>query len=536
MPTAEADDEAAERLLDDDNSNLRPALQRLHTAEDDGDGNEQQLDAAEHARVRKLLYTSHFLSTWNARLFEFGSFLFLASLFPDTLLPASIYALSRSAAAALLSPLLGSYIDKADRLKAVRVSIVSQRLAVTLSCLGLFLIAEFISLRSRQWFPVCLLLLSILACVEKLGSVLNTISVERDWVVIVAQGHGKRLGALNSQMRRIDLFCKLFGPLAIALLDGYSTKIAIIATGALTLLSVFIEYFTIARVYSVIPALREPKNLILSRIPSRDAVLARVKTYIAKSRSYIRNPAFLPSFSLALLHLTVLSFSGQMVTYLVALGLSSTMIGSLRAASAVSELSATYFAPKIMSRIGAIRAGIWFLNWEIACLIAACFVLWWRLSPEATAIGLVSTVVASRLGLWGYDLSAQLIVQEEVEEADRGTFSSQEFALQNIFEMFAFASTIVFSRPAQFKYPATISAAAVALAGVFYSIFVRARRGHLIHICRCLDRHEMRKKHHHWWQTVPETDPLDGNEDDGHGYSTPVAESGEAVSPSVREH
>jgi iron-regulated transporter 1 len=35
--------------------------------------------------------------------------------------------------------------------------------------------------------------LSFLACVEKLSSVLNTIAVERDWVVIVAEGHEKRL-------------------------------------------------------------------------------------------------------------------------------------------------------------------------------------------------------------------------------------------------------------------------------------------------------------------------------------------------------
>ncbi|KAM3415302.1 Solute carrier family 40 member [Cercospora zeina] len=454
-----------------------------------------------HPGVFAALYASHFLSAWNSRMFEFGSFLFLASLFPDTLLPASIYALSRSAAAAVLSPPLGSYVDRADRLTAVRVSIVAQRLSVACSCVGLFLVAEWAFLRSPPWFPVCLLLLSVLACVEKLASVLNAISVERDWVVIVAQGHAERLRALNSQMRRIDLFCKLFGPLAVALLDGYSTRIAIIATGALTLLSVVIEYSAIARVYRMIPALREPKHLHLARMPRHDAILARTK-------SYIEAPAFLPSFSLALLHLTVLSFSGQMVTYLVALRLSSTMIGSLRAVSAISELSATYFAPKIMSRIGAVRAGIWFLNWEIACLIAACSVLWWELSPAATATGLVSTVVASRLGLWGYDLSAQLIVQEEVEEADRGNFSSQEFALQNIFEMLAFASTIVFSRPAQFKYSATISAIAVALAGVFYAVFVRSRRGHLIHICRCLDRHEMRKKHHHWWQTIPEADPL----------------------------
>lgn len=74
-------------------------------------------------KTRRLLYTSHLLSTWNSRLFEFGAFLFLARAFPQTLLPASVYALSRAASAAVLSPCLGSYIDRADRLHAVRHSI-----------------------------------------------------------------------------------------------------------------------------------------------------------------------------------------------------------------------------------------------------------------------------------------------------------------------------------------------------------------------------------------------------------------------------
>lgn len=267
-------------------------------------------------------------------------------------------------------------------------------------------------------------------------------------------------------MRRIDLFCKLFGPLAVALLDGYSTKIAVIATGSLTTASVLLEYFTIARVYNVVPALREHGSPALKRQRSRENVITRVRDYVNKTRTYIRHPAFLPSFSLALLHLTVLSFSGQMITYLVALGLSSSMIGVLRAASAIFELSATWLGPKIMSHIGAVRAGIWFLNWEISCLAVACAVLWWDFGPYAAAAGLVSAVIASRLGLWGFDLSAQMIVQEvsfvasphiteayknqEVEEENRGTFSSQEFALQNIFEMLAFASTIVFSKPSEF--------------------------------------------------------------------------------------
>lgn len=77
----------------------------------------------EHGQVRRLLYISHFLSTWNSRVFEFGAFLFLAKIYPQTLLPASVYALARNAAAAIASPWLGPYIDRANRLHAVRVSI-----------------------------------------------------------------------------------------------------------------------------------------------------------------------------------------------------------------------------------------------------------------------------------------------------------------------------------------------------------------------------------------------------------------------------
>jgi iron-regulated transporter 1 len=82
-----------------------------------------QLSDAAHRQHCRRLYISHALSTWNSRLFEFGAFLFLANIYPSTLLPASVYALARAASAALLSPWLGSYIDRADRLKAVRLSI-----------------------------------------------------------------------------------------------------------------------------------------------------------------------------------------------------------------------------------------------------------------------------------------------------------------------------------------------------------------------------------------------------------------------------
>lgn len=69
------------------------------------------------------LYVSHTLSTWNSRMFEFGAFLFLASVFPGTLLYASVYALVRALSAVALSSWLGAQVDQSDRLVALRHSI-----------------------------------------------------------------------------------------------------------------------------------------------------------------------------------------------------------------------------------------------------------------------------------------------------------------------------------------------------------------------------------------------------------------------------
>lgn len=55
--------------------------------------------------------------------------------------------------------------------------------------------------------------------------------------------------ALNAQMRRIDLVCKLVGPFAISLIDGFSTEIAIWTNLAMSVVSIVIEYPAIAKVW-----------------------------------------------------------------------------------------------------------------------------------------------------------------------------------------------------------------------------------------------------------------------------------------------
>lgn len=71
----------------------------------------------------RRLYVSHFLSTWNSRIFEFGAVLYLSAIFPGTLMPMSLYALARGLSAIILAPAVGLYIDTGNRLQVVRTSI-----------------------------------------------------------------------------------------------------------------------------------------------------------------------------------------------------------------------------------------------------------------------------------------------------------------------------------------------------------------------------------------------------------------------------
>lgn len=456
-------------------------------------------------KLTNYLFISHFLSTWNSRLFEMGVILFIAAIYPQTLLPVSIYALARSGAAVIFSTSMGVFIDRCDRLLVVRISIIGQRLAVAVSC-GVFMMLytrTTLSIGVRNGlFAINILL----ACVEKLCSIMNLVSIERDWVVVITEDDPLQRRKVNARMRRIDLFCKLVGPLTISLVDGGSTIVAIWLTLGLSCFSVGIEYFTIVKLYDAIPMLQTrnrtnvpgiESNIAISTGSRRNSIwslLRRISAIGFNSGSlsfYIHHRAFLPSFSLALLYLTVLSLSGQMITYLLAAGYTSIHIGIARAVSTIFELSATWIAPRLQKSIGPVRGGIWSVNWEILYLTSG--LVWFTIHGQnqgyqniITASGLVAGVILSRVGLWSFDLCTQIIIQEDVEESHRGSFSTVEAAFQNLFELLSYATTIVFSKTDQFLYPSVISTAAVYIAGGLYTLYVRRRRGHLLHKPMCL--------------------------------------------------
>lgn len=190
------------------------------------------------------------------------------------------------------------------------------------------------------------------------------------------------------------------------------------------------------KVYDVVPDLHAPK--FLTPVDSSNSLSqSNEETCTSSSSSrifskvigqyfqglsfYFHHPAFLPSFTCALLYCTVLSFSGQMITYLSSAGFSSLHIGISRTFSVLFEMSATWIAPVLMTRIGPVRSGLWFISWQTFCLAGgvSLFVSYssfsgstYSFAPFIAAIGLTGGTILSRIGLWGFDLSTQIIVQE----------------------------------------------------------------------------------------------------------------------------
>ena len=183
--------------------------------------------------VLRNLYLSHLLSTWSNRVSEFSAVLFLAIIFPSTLLYASAYALCRNVAVVAAGAQIGAYLDGADRLVSVRRSIVWARAAAVASCaLLLLLLSSRSGLQNDEmvttWrFWALFVALIALASVEKVAATVNTIAVERDWIVVVAAAIDVDQARLNAAMRTIDLLCKLLAPVAISLAQAYDTKLAI---------------------------------------------------------------------------------------------------------------------------------------------------------------------------------------------------------------------------------------------------------------------------------------------------------------------
>ncbi|XP_059174595.1 solute carrier family 40 member 1-like isoform X2 [Physella acuta] len=211
------------------------------------------------------VYLSHFLSSWGDRMWAFGIGLFLINISPESLQLTAIYGLCIGLSILFFGALVGDIVDETPRLKAAQTALVLQNLFVVICAIVVYIFLVYTDsiLAYGAWTRYTIYSLIILLCVlSRLTSMARRIAVEKDWVVEMCGKDSDRLATMTASLRRIDLTTQVLAPIATGLIMTYAgVMFGALFIGAWNLVSVFIEYYFLWRVYNTVPALKKKKNL-----------------------------------------------------------------------------------------------------------------------------------------------------------------------------------------------------------------------------------------------------------------------------------
>ncbi|KAK4048612.1 hypothetical protein OIO90_005782 [Microbotryomycetes sp. JL221] len=328
------------------------------------------------------LAAQHFAGSWDTRLYEFLAYVLLIVLFPDDLVPASIFGFVTTGAAVCLSGSVGQLVDTSPRLQFVRRCIIIQKATIAISY-ALFLVL-FLNLKGDSSAKTWTIFATIVVCSSLLGlaTIGISVSIERDWVTTISQGSSAHLTFMNVWMRRIDLVCKLSAPLfASALAAGVSYPFAIAFLLGYSLVSCAFQFW-------------------------------------------------------------FLSFDGTMISWLKSHGYSDAFIAGMRGLNVVTGLAGTALMPLLEKRIGLVRAGTWSMVSEVCSLVPVVLSFFIDRAPEGqkavwwNQVMLFAGMALSRIGLWAFDLCQLKLLQVSLEQHPRrNALTALQFSLQNILDL-----------------------------------------------------------------------------------------------------
>ena len=432
---------------------------------------------------RRSLYVSYFFAAFGDRMWEFASLVFLMSLFPSSLLAASLLGLLETAAAIVCSPALGRYIDRTSRLRAVCWSIMGQNVAVSAGGVMLFYLlhgaaAGWLTERGR-WIGWAAL--SMAAMAARVASSLNKLSIHKSWLPVLAasshephchsrshepvQPSSALLSSLNGVMRGIDLSSSIVAPLLVGVLGSlWDEMVASLFVSGWSTLSLLLECYLVRRVWDKVPQLQHK--------PRSNAAMGQSTVgWWDAARQYWNHPLFSPSLAYCLLYISVLSFGGIMTSYLASdlVQLSDALLAVGRASAAVVGLMATLSTPHLIPRFGLVRSGSALIVLQCGCLssVVAAFALP-SLGRSLFLVLVFVGLCSSRYGLWGFDLVLTQQLQEGVAETVVGAVNGMQESLMNACFMLSFVLTLLFADPNEFVWPVWISFGSVVLAAIIY--------------------------------------------------------------------
>ncbi|XP_002741254.1 ferroportin-like [Saccoglossus kowalevskii] len=233
-----------------------------------------------------MIYCCQVLSSWGYRMWRFAIGLYLVEIAMDSLRLTAIYGLILCISSLMFSPLVGDWVDRTKRIRAIRIAIFLQNCCLVLCSLLLAMILVLEGNIKLIWNGVLFIMVEIMIIVlgdcANLAGEAERISIQKDWVVVVAGTNKSKLANLNAVLLRIDLVINIVAPIAIGSIMTYgSMLIGALVIAAWNLIAGCVEYYLMSTVYKAVPALRIKKPTAMNE----EAVHADEKVNINQNTS-----------------------------------------------------------------------------------------------------------------------------------------------------------------------------------------------------------------------------------------------------------
>ncbi|KAM9284213.1 ferroportin [Cariama cristata] len=369
-----------------------------------------------------LLYLGHALSTWGDRMWHFAVSVFLVELYGNSLLLTAVYGLVVAGSVLLLGAIIGDWVDKNSRLKVAQTSLVVQNASVILCGIILMIIflfkTQLLTLYHGWLLTMCYILVITIANIANLASTATAITIQRDWIVVVAGEDRSKLADMNATIRRIDQLTNILAPMAVGQIMTFGSPM--IGCGFISgwnLMSMCVEYLLLWKVYQKTPTLAvksakveesELKQLNVKKecdmkpaegvqlIVEKDVTgfepqqkeiscAARIAEPFITFRdgwvAYYNQPVFLAGMGLAFLYMTVLGFDCITTGYAYTQGLSGSVLSLLMGASAVTGIMGTVAFTWLRRKCGLVRTGLISGVAQLACLVLCAISVFMPGSP-----------------------------------------------------------------------------------------------------------------------------------------------------------
>lgn len=434
------------------------------------------------------LYMSHALSTWGERAWEFAVGLAILQM-TDNLRLVSIYGLVAALGNVVFSAPVGAFIDRNLRVRSVTIFYLLQNASLVLAALSTLLLLQMHDKMAidSNWCGYMLATSMVFwGMISAVGQAGSTVVVEKKWAKEICGDDQNSLASVNSIFRTIDLCCLIVAPIVSGFLMTYvDSKVAIMEIAGFNLV-VWIPEVIFARLaekHTPETKLEEMHQPLLvedsehGEKTKNRKITSPISDIFTSLKLYYTESSFPAMFALALLYLTALSLGILMTAYLKWLGLSEAVLSIYRGVAAFSGVLGARLYPLLQRGLGIKGAGVLGISIQLISLVAGV-----APSIVMTFMGtikdaklmmhcLVWGLIASRFGLWVFDLSVTQTIQTHVDPGRLGIVSGAQKLHENLFTVILYVIVIAVPRPEHFIWLMIGSLCTVGSAFAIYNIY-----------------------------------------------------------------